>query len=110
MNKKGFTLAELLGVIVVLSIIITMATISVVSIINRSKNRINSENEKTLKEAAKMYVQDKNIDDVDVNASVLIDEGLLDDPKEKCKDVLLHIKYDKNEHDYIITMTGKCED
>ena len=40
MNKKGFTLAELLGVIVVLAIIVSVAGISAVSIMNKSKNKV----------------------------------------------------------------------
>lgn len=39
MNRKGFTLVELLGVIVVLSIVLSIASAGVISIINNSKNR-----------------------------------------------------------------------
>ena len=39
MNKKGFTLAELLGVIVVLSIIVSIAGLSVISVMNKAKNK-----------------------------------------------------------------------
>lgn len=38
MNKKGFTLVELLGVIIILSIIMLIAIPNITSILNKSKN------------------------------------------------------------------------
>ncbi len=58
MNKKGFTLVELLAVIVVLGIIITIAGISVTSAINRSKKSVNTEIESNLEDAAVTYAID----------------------------------------------------
>ena len=56
MEKKGFTLVELLVVIAVIGIIMTVATFSVVGILNREKNKLLDEMEKNLKEAAKAYI------------------------------------------------------
>ena len=109
MNKKGFTLAELLGVIVVLSIIITMATISVVSIINRSKNRINKEMEENLKDAAVTYAIDKNIENQTLTVETLKSVGLFEDSKDKCEGVSVTVVYDKNIHDYTATLNGHCD-
>lgn len=56
MNKKGFTLTELLGVIVVLAVIVSIAGISAVSIMNKSKNKLYREMEDNLKDVAVTYI------------------------------------------------------
>lgn len=61
MEKKGFTLVELLVVIAVIGIIMTVATFSVVGILNREKNKLLDEMEKNLKEAAIAYIQSEKI-------------------------------------------------
>lgn len=87
MNKKGFTLAELLGVIVVLAIIISISGISVVSIINKSRLKVSKEMEDNLKEAAITYVIDKKIKDFPTEISVqdLIDGYYFEDDKNHCE-------------------------
>ena len=40
MNKKGFTLVELLAVIIIISVVITLVFPSVSSIISQSKNTV----------------------------------------------------------------------
>lgn len=87
MNKKGFTLAELLGVIVVLAIIISISGISVVSIINKSRLKVSKEMEDNLKEAAITYVIDKKIKDFPAEISVqdLIDDYYFEDDKNHCE-------------------------
>lgn len=59
MNKKGFTLVEVLGVMV---IIVTLSLIILPNIINRFSNKkedISSTNKEILVSAAKLYVSDK---------------------------------------------------
>ena len=53
MNKKGFTLIEMLGVIIILSIIMLIAIPNVTSILNKSKN------ESYLTDATKLITQAK---------------------------------------------------
>ena len=55
-NDKGFSLVELLAVIVVLGILITVATFTYQSILNNSKNKVYKEYEITMKDAAMMFV------------------------------------------------------
>ena len=56
MNKKGFTLVELLAVIVILGIIITIFVPSVINLINENSTKIYANKEKILKNAAEDYV------------------------------------------------------
>lgn len=61
MEKKGFTLVELLVVITILGILMSVASISVVGILNREKNKLLEEMEKNLSEAAIAYIQSEKI-------------------------------------------------
>ena len=58
MNKKGFTLAELLGVIVVIAILSTIAVISVNYITNNSKESLYTNYESTIESAVRNYFID----------------------------------------------------
>lgn len=56
MNRRGFTLVELLAVIVILGIIITIFVPSVIDLINENSTKIYANKEKILKNAAEDYV------------------------------------------------------
>lgn len=55
MNKKGFTLVELIAVIVVIALLITIASSSVLAIMNRGKNGLTTVTDKNLEDAAVTY-------------------------------------------------------
>lgn len=55
MKKTGFTLVELLGVIVILGIIGTLITPLVINLINEGKEDVNNMQIETVKRAAKNY-------------------------------------------------------
>ena len=88
MNKKGFTLVELLAVIAVLGIIISVATISAISIIDKSRKNTAKENVANLKDVAITYC----IEDDDrwsgntctVSVATLISRGEFEDTKKRC--------------------------
>lgn len=57
-SSKGYTLIELLAVIVIIGILLTVAVTAVIHFIDRSKEEQRSSQEKTLTMAAKSYLQD----------------------------------------------------
>ena len=69
MNKKGFTLAELLGVIVILAIISTLVVISVSRVVDNGKKGVYQNLETTLKGGTENYFIDNSSSIPAVNAS-----------------------------------------
>ena len=87
MNKKGFTLVELLAVLVIIGIITGIATGSFSKIIDGIHEKMLDTKIKTIEEAAIIYGQDNlnNIDNISpVTVQTLIDKNYLSS-KEKCK-------------------------
>lgn len=59
-NKKGFTLVELLAIIVILAVLVTIAVPSTISISNKLKvNMYCSKIDTSIETAAKMYGEDR---------------------------------------------------
>lgn len=65
-RKKGFTLVELLAVIVIMSILMTVAIPSVILISNKMKKNMYCTKVETVEKAAQLYGQD-NIDTIQNN-------------------------------------------
>lgn len=89
MNKKGFTLVELLAVLVILVVIMTIAIPSVASSIERSKQKQKDAKIELVVSAAELYVdRHKNsygVNDTDeIKLKEIICDGLL--TKEQFKD------------------------
>lgn len=90
LNKKGFTLVELLVVIVILVIIMSIAIPSITSSLDRSKAKQRDAKVELIESAAEIYV-DRHIEKKEVPVYDLYYEGLitieqLKDPfnDEKC--------------------------
>lgn len=94
MNKKGFTLMELLATITLMGILATLSVVSMDKYINKTKKTIYKDYEKTLKEATTSYLLDNTaylpqIGDttgITVTGKTLTDLGYIDDikdPKDK---------------------------
>lgn len=58
LNNKGFTLVELLAVLVILIAIMSIAIPTISSSLDRSKNKQNKAKQKLLESAAELYVTD----------------------------------------------------
>ena len=77
-NKKGFTLVELLAVIVVLAIILVIAGTSVIGYINSSKEKTKFIAAKEIVSMAEAYFA-VNTDKTYVSVETLVDEGYLEE-------------------------------
>ena len=96
MNKKGFTLVELLGVIVIIGLVIGGSIFGIIGLIKNSKDEATIISESSIKKTASIYSAEKNEDDgywtemtrkgyegkyFCVTVEELINKGLL--PKDK---------------------------
>lgn len=82
MNKKGFTLAEVIVVIVLISIIVAIAIPSVIAIRNRINERLLESKKDTILVAAELYGQDNpqlfNPNEFIVTVGELVDAGYVE--------------------------------
>ena len=89
-NNKGFTLVELLAVLVILVAIMSIAIPTINSALERSKKNQTKQVEKILGSAASLYVSDhrralKDEEISCINVGTLVDEGYVTD--EETEDV-----------------------
>ena len=90
MNKKGFTMIELMAKITLLGIMLTLAVVSVSKYLNKARNTAYKDYEKTLEGAATNYFLDHTgllpeINDPNgtkVLATTLVNEGYLENMKD----------------------------
>ena len=98
LNRKGYTLIELLAVILIISLIITLSIFGIIKAINSSKEKAATLSEKSIKEAAETYATEKNDDSnywLDITdkenkyfcttIEELMNKGLLDKKAESTK-------------------------
>jgi len=87
---KGFTLVELLAVIVILGVLTAVTTVAVSDTIKNSKNKLTDIQIDTIEEVAEMYYLKEGMNNIDyendthedcVEVSYLIDNGYFDDVK-----------------------------
>ena len=83
LNKKGFTLVELLSVIVILSVIVLIATNAVVPMADSAKKQVLAMEANTLVKAAQtLYVQNSSSSSACYSYDELIDSGLIEKDDE----------------------------
>ena len=112
MNKKGFTIVELLVTITLLAIISTIAAISITSFINKNKENNYEILKNTILQASKEYVTDNRYGNIDssITAQYLLDNhyitsGLTDPKTGKNIDlnsVVVTITYQNKNYTYEI--------
>ena len=73
MNKKGFTLVELLATVVILGVLITIASFSATVMINNAKKKAGAIAVTNLKEAAITYYKQNNIKLTKCNEGFMVD-------------------------------------
>ena len=121
MNKKGFTIVELLVTITLLAIISTIAVISITTFINKNKENNYEILKNTIIEASKEYTADNRYGDIQqsITAQYLLDNhyitsGLID-PKTgqniDLNSVVISISYQNKEYTYEVKQEDwKLED
>lgn len=81
MNKKGFTLIELIAVLIVIAIIIIIAYPKINDSIKQNRARMYTEQEKRLVEAAIKYLNEnyfeENVDSFSISKNTLIINGYI---------------------------------
>lgn len=85
MNKKGFTLVEVLAVLVILSLLLILTIPSIRDALTSGKNKINEINKKQIEDAAKIIVDEViycNLSD-ETKKLLGVDENKVDENKKK---------------------------
>ncbi len=77
MNRKGFSLIELLGAVSILSILMGIAVAAITKYQIRARNSVYQTHEKNLKAAAENYLLDNQGDIPEVNSDYTIDAQTL---------------------------------
>lgn len=81
MNKKGFTLIELIATIVIISILTLVAVVSVSSVMKKTTERAYQNIEDVMQTAAQNYILKGNGIGV-ITSETLVDSGFLEKPKD----------------------------
>ena len=87
MNNKGFTLLEMMGVLILLAIILLVAIPSITNTIKKDQVNQLVKYEQTMCDAAETYIAEENVNVTEIKGSLLVSKGYLADnlsnPKTK---------------------------
>ena len=111
MNKKGFTIVELLAVLIILSLIAVIIYPNIIRSVRSTKNDLSNIQINNIKESAKMYVNDNvgtdnffDSNNEEVSLKKLVDDGYIDG---STYDILNNKEYNLVNSKVIITRTGE---
>lgn len=121
-NKKGFTLVELLGVIVIIAVLSLVAFPGIMNQFRKSKGDISQATETIMKEAANVYLLDHPNEYPKVNGKYycisveqLINDGRLSEPftdpttgNEIPKDYKIKAIVENGQYEYTVITDGSC--
>jgi len=129
-NTKGFTLTELLAVIIILSVLLVIAVPSVIISKNNALNALSNQEKENLKDAGIMVGIDLddptsdiyncksgswiktctdcscNSDSATVTVEALVDNGYFDDKGQKYKGSLTITKSDTSDTGYVVNINN----
>lgn len=125
-NKKAFTLVELLAVITILGIIALITVPNVINIVNDSKSNIDKRQEEQILKAAKLWAAknvnvEKQMDEDEneiysanpneVTIATLINQGYLEDKSlEKYNNYIVIIQWDSDNNQLNYTLKNQDTD
>lgn len=125
MNKKGFTLVELIAVLAIVSILSTFVLVNIIQKANKMKQISSDEVDEALISSAKTYVSKntylksrvKSGEIVEIEYTTLKNEGYLPDnmlhvttyQKMDINDSSICFKYVDNKYTYYVRLKDKCE-
>ena len=104
LNKKGFTLVELLVTIVIVSLVIALSAFGIIKAIGNSKDKAGHISEASLFEAARIYSSEsssdswKNAEDFEafcVTVGELMNKGIIDKNASNDKNDFIIVKRNK---------------
>ncbi len=102
--KKGFTLVELLGVIIIISLLALLTSTAITKLVKDSKQQISNVQKELIKSSAETWGSD-NLDRLPnkgeciyLSVSDLKNEGLLDDSEKLDDNIIVRIKNELNEN------------
>ena len=77
MNKKGFTLIELIGSIIIIAALALLAFPAILSLLNSGQEQVDDKVIKFIESAALSYVNDNDIDNKTIDGCTLVKEGYI---------------------------------
>ena len=121
MNKKGFTLIELIATIVIMALILIMVMPSITALVNNNEDKDYEYYGDALIEAAKIFVNKEGEDItslgtinfigcIDITYQDLIDSNLIEPITEEntdCSEALVRYTKEENKESYSINLTCK---
>ncbi len=106
MKKNGFTLVELLAVIVLIGAIMTLAVIGVVNIINSNEDKVSESQKDEIEQAAINYTNSEDITlskggCTNVTIADLKNKNYFEDVKGNCKNITLKVCRNNQDELYV---------
>ena len=119
MKKNGFTLMELLGVIILLALLMLVVFPNVINSIKSTSDLTEEQVSILIKNAAKLYVTD-NLDDyskdeeycfpiTDLIGTGGLDEEIINSSNNITTDYYVEAQYDDSKNEFLFNISSECE-